>query len=44
MINQGNDSLRLKYGAQTLKPPPQIAETPSWYDPPEALNMTNNSA
>jgi hypothetical protein len=27
MIDQGNGSLLLKYGAKTLKPPPQTAET-----------------
>ena len=32
MIDQVNDSLLLKYGAQTLKPPPQTAETPNGYD------------
>jgi hypothetical protein len=44
VIDQGNNSLLLKYGAQILMPPPPTAETPNWYDPPETLNMANNSA
>jgi hypothetical protein len=44
MIDQDNGSLLLKYGAQTLKLPPQTAETLGWYDPPETLNMANSTA
>jgi hypothetical protein len=44
MIDQGNGSLLLKYGASTLKLPPQTAETLNWYGPPETMNMVNNSA
>jgi hypothetical protein len=44
MIDQGNGSLLLKYGAQTMKPPPQTAETLNWYGPPETLNMANSMA
>jgi hypothetical protein len=44
MIDQGNGSLLLKYGAQTLKLPPQSAETLDWYDPLETLNMDNSMA
>jgi hypothetical protein len=44
MIDQGNGSVLLKYGAQTLKLPPQTTETLDWYVPPETLNMTNSMA
>jgi hypothetical protein len=44
MIDQGNSSLPLKYGASTLKLPPQTAETLNWYDPLETLDMANNLA
>jgi hypothetical protein len=44
MIYQGSGRPLLKYGAQTLKLPPQTAETLNWYDPPETLNMANNSS
>jgi hypothetical protein len=44
MIDQGKGSLLLKYEAQTLKLPPQTAETLGWYDPPETLNMANSTA
>ena len=43
MIDQGNGSLLLKYGAKTLKPPPQTAETLRWYDPPKILNVANST-
>jgi hypothetical protein len=44
MIDQGNGNLFLKYGVQTLKLPPQTAETLDWYSPPETLNMANSTA
>jgi hypothetical protein len=44
MIDQGKSNLLLKYEAQILIPPPPTAETLNWYDPPETLNMVNNSA
>jgi hypothetical protein len=43
MIDQGKGSLLLKYEAQTLKLPPQTAETLVWYDPPETLNMAHST-
>ena len=27
-----------------LMPPPQSVETLNWYDPPETMNIVNNSA
>jgi hypothetical protein len=44
MIDWGKSDLLPKYGAQILMPPLPTAETPNWYDPPEILNMVNNSA
>jgi hypothetical protein len=44
MIDQGKSNLLLKYEAQILIPPPPTVETLNWYDPPETLNMVNNSA
>jgi hypothetical protein len=43
MIDQDKGSLLLKYESQTLKIPPQTAETLGWYDPPETLNMDNST-
>jgi hypothetical protein len=44
MIDQGKSTLLLKCETQILLLPPSAAETLNLYNPPETLNMINNSA